>query len=162
MPWHQDAVYWHLSPAKTVTVWLAIDNADEENSAMEFIPRSHNQGVLNWRKPAGNVVAVLDREIVDASSMAKPVYNNLRAGQISLHADMLAHGSKPNNSSRRRCGLTIRYCPPDVGFSDERWSKGIESIVCRGVDTTGVWKHHPRPNGNDVSLENAPGNFGGN
>lgn len=30
--WHQDASYWPLSPSKAVTVWLAIDDADEENA----------------------------------------------------------------------------------------------------------------------------------
>ena len=32
--WHQDASYWPLSPSKTVTVWLAIDDASVENGAM--------------------------------------------------------------------------------------------------------------------------------
>lgn len=162
VPWHQDAVYWHLTPARTVTVWLAIDDADEDNSAMEFIPRSHNQGVLEWRKPEGDNVPVLDREVVNATTLGTPLSNNLQAGQISLHADMLAHGSKPNASGRRRCGLTIRYCSPVVGFADPRWAQGLEAIQCRGVDTSGHWKHHERPFGNDVSPENAPGNFGGN
>lgn len=162
VPWHQDAVYWHLTPAKTVTVWLAIDDADEENSAMEFIPQSHNQGVLEWRKPTGENVAVLDREIVNAESLGRPVSNNLKAGEISLHADMLAHGSRPNLSDRRRCGLTIRYCSPDVGFTDERWAQGLESIICRGEDVSGRWKHHSRPDTDIVDLNNRPGNFGGN
>jgi non-haem Fe2+, alpha-ketoglutarate-dependent halogenase len=26
--WHQDAIYWPLTPSKTVTVWLAIDDTD--------------------------------------------------------------------------------------------------------------------------------------
>ena len=30
--WHQDASYWPLSPSKTVTVWLAIDDADVDNA----------------------------------------------------------------------------------------------------------------------------------
>ena len=28
--WHQDCSYWALTPSKTVTVWLAIDDADRE------------------------------------------------------------------------------------------------------------------------------------
>ena len=35
-----------LSPARTVTVWLAIDDADEENAAMRFIPGSHDKGEI--------------------------------------------------------------------------------------------------------------------
>ncbi len=162
VPWHQDAVYWPLSPACTVTVWLAIDDADEENSAMEFIPGSHKQGVLEWRRTNDKTTNVLDREIINASAVGQAVSNNLRAGEISLHADMLAHGSKPNQSARRRCGLTIRYCSPDVGITDEHWAQGIEAIHCRGENTSGWWQHHGRPIGNDVSLKNAPCNFGGN
>ena len=28
--WHQDASYWPLTPTKTCTVWLAIDDTDAE------------------------------------------------------------------------------------------------------------------------------------
>src|SRR6185369_15209394 len=37
VPWHQDASYWPLTPSKTVTVWLAIDDSDVENSAMMVV-----------------------------------------------------------------------------------------------------------------------------
>ena len=33
--WHQDAYYWPMHPHHTVTVWLAFDDADEENGADE-------------------------------------------------------------------------------------------------------------------------------
>ncbi len=36
--WHQDSSYWPLSHSKTVTAWLAIDDADVENACMRFIP----------------------------------------------------------------------------------------------------------------------------
>ncbi len=35
--WHQDGSYWPLTPSKTATVWLAIDDADTENACMQFI-----------------------------------------------------------------------------------------------------------------------------
>ena len=35
--WHQDASYWPLTPAKTITVWLAVDDVDVENGCMQFI-----------------------------------------------------------------------------------------------------------------------------
>ncbi|MEM9975802.1 MAG: phytanoyl-CoA dioxygenase family protein [Pseudomonadota bacterium] len=161
VPWHQDAAFWSLAPARTVTVWLAIDDADAGNAAMQFIPRTHDKGALAWEKPdaAGHV---LDREIVGWEEMGAPVVNTLRAGQLSLHADMLAHGSAANASDRRRCGLTIRYCPPEVRITDETWARGIEAILCRGEDPSGTWRHHPRPEGDDVSAENSPRNLGGN
>ena len=160
VPWHQDATFWQLSPTRTVTVWLAIDDADEENSAMEFIPRTHNLGHLEIRTREGPTV--LDTETVGAEDMGEPCYDSLRAGQISLHADMLVHGSKANKSDRRRCGLTIRYCPPEVEIIDASWAEGVEAIACRGVDPTGLWKQHSRPDGENVSDKSSPLNVGGN
>ncbi len=160
VPWHQDASFWSLSPARTVTVWLAIDDVDVGNAAMRFLPRTHDKGPLAWKAPDGP--AVFDREIVDVERFGAPVSNDLRAGQVSLHADMLAHGSLPNLSDRRRCGLTIRYCPPEVRVLDAEWAGGVEAILCRGTDRGGYWRHHPRPDGDDVSAANGPRNLGGN
>lgn len=160
VPWHQDATYWKLSPARTVTVWLAIDDADVENSAMRFIPQSHNKGHLKYDKAGGD--SVLRFATTGADNLGEPFSNRLNSGQISLHADMLVHGSLPNSSNRRRCGLTLRYCPPEVCFLDDTWAASVEAIVCRGHDPYKRWKHHPRPVGNNVSPQNSPHNIGGN
>ena len=140
VPWHQDASYWPFDRSKTVTVWLAIDDADEENAAMKFIPGTHKMGHLEWQKT--NDPAVLTQEIVDVDKLGKPCYDTLKAGEMSLHADMLAHGSDPNLSDRRRCGLTIRYCPVEVRALTD-WHKN--AIVCRGSDPAGHWVSRPRP-----------------
>lgn len=160
IPWHQDAIYWHLNPTRTVTVWLAIDDVDEDNSAMRFIPGSHNKGRLKTKTPEGPSVLHLETE--NAESMGTPISNNLAAGQISMHADMLLHSSKPNLSNRRRTGLTIRYCPPSVEIVDAKWEQGIEAIICRGEDPTGNWKHHERPETDVFNPKDGPRNIGGN
>ena len=46
--WHQDATFWALSPSKTVTVWLALDDTDVENGAMALIPGSHQHGAIEY------------------------------------------------------------------------------------------------------------------
>ncbi len=145
--WHQDASYWPLTPARTVTVWLAIDDADRANAAMKFLPGTHKHGHLKWRE-VGYDKAVLNQEIEDTERFGAPVYDELKAGQFSLHADMLAHGSDPNTSNRRRCGLTVRYCPPAVKALDERWTKG--AILCRGSGAGGNWTYNPRPPGENI------------
>ena len=145
--WHQDASYWPLTPARTVTVWLAIDDASVANAAMKFLPGTHNRGHLKWREVSTDK-AVLNQEIENADQFGSPVYDELKAGQFSLHADMLAHGSDPNTSDRRRCGLTIRYCPPSVKAIDERWSKG--AVLCRGSGVAGAWTYNPRPPGENI------------
>jgi non-haem Fe2+, alpha-ketoglutarate-dependent halogenase len=156
VPWHQDASYWPLTPARTVTVWLAIDDADAENSAMQFLPGTHALGPLDWKQT--DKPAVLNQEIMGVERFGEPVVDALKAGQMSLHADMLAHGSAPNASDRRRCGMTIRYCPPTVRPLKPDW--GRQAIVCRGEDATGHWRHNPRPDRDDLTLR--PIYIGGN
>ena len=77
-----------------------------------------------------------------------PVPLAMQAGQISLHTDLLLHGSQPNASRRRRCGLTMRFVPPQVR-AYKGWNE-TGSVICRGADPRGHWVHHPRPEGDVV------------
>lgn len=158
VPWHQDASYWPFRPARTVTVWLAIDDTDRENAAMLFLPRTHTLGHLEWKETAKP--AVLGQEIQNVERFGTPVFDELRAGEMSLHADMLAHGSTVNASSRRRCGLTIRYCPPWVVSLNPDWQR--QAILCRGVDNSGNWTHNPRPLGDSLDPSHKPRSIGAN
>ena len=47
VPWHQDAQYWPLSPAKSVTVWLALYDTDEENACLLYTSPSPRDGLLS-------------------------------------------------------------------------------------------------------------------
>lgn len=160
VPWHQDASFWGLRPARTVTVWLAIDDADEENSAMQWIPGSHDKGHLPLEDSGDD--AVFHIQTANADELGKPVSDVLRAGQFSLHADMIVHGSPANHSTRRRCGLTLRYCPPEVRIVDPEWAQGVEAIVCRGEDSSGHWQHHDRPDNDDITATGSPHVIGNN
>jgi ectoine hydroxylase-related dioxygenase (phytanoyl-CoA dioxygenase family) len=78
--------------------------------------------------------------------MGEPTHVELKAGQISLHSDLLVHGSDPNPSDRRRCGLTMRFATTDVR-STAGWNSN--AILCRGVDRENYWVNRPRPAGED-------------
>jgi non-heme Fe2+,alpha-ketoglutarate-dependent halogenase len=140
--WHQDAIYWPLTPSKTVTVWLAIDGADTENACMRFIPGSHLRGPLPHLPSGESEDNVLDHTAVDPLAIGAPVDNVLRAGEISLHSDLLLHGSEANDSDRRRCGLTLRYCAAEVRASLGWDAKGV---VVSGADIDHHWANPARP-----------------
>ncbi|MCX5659974.1 MAG: phytanoyl-CoA dioxygenase family protein [Planctomycetota bacterium] len=142
VPWHQDASYWPLTPSRTVTAWLAIDDADADNGAMKVIPGTHVHGHLPFENAKPDEKVVLHQKVLGVERFDPPEYIDLKAGQISLHSDMLVHGSDPNLSSRRRCGLTIRYAACDVR-STAGWNKN--AIICRGTDPSGHWGNIPRP-----------------
>ena len=112
--WHQDASYWPLTPSKAVTVWLAIDDADRDNGCMKYIPGTHVLGHLTYQLTENDPAYVLNQVVPEVEKYGEPVYVELKAGEASLHSDLLLHGSEANNSSRRRCGLTLRYTSGDV------------------------------------------------
>lgn len=144
VPFHQDATYWPFRPFKTVTVWLAVDDITEDAGPMCFLPGSHLHGKLAWKRRDENVI--LELEVEDYSKFRKPYPLLLDAGKFSLHTDLLVHGSKGNDSDSRRCGLTLRYVPPDVRLVDPRYSGWIRnSVICRGEDKSGYWPNQPRP-----------------
>ncbi|MCC7496419.1 MAG: phytanoyl-CoA dioxygenase family protein [Bryobacterales bacterium] len=140
--WHQDASYWPLSPTKAVTVWLAIDDADVENACMRFIPGSHHFGHLTYRLSEADEDNVLEQTVAEAEKFGQPVDDQLQAGEISIHSDLLLHGSEANHSARRRCGLTLRYCPPDVR-AGMGWNE--KGVIVSGEDPSGHWANPPRP-----------------
>ncbi|MEE2658440.1 MAG: phytanoyl-CoA dioxygenase family protein [Candidatus Latescibacterota bacterium] len=142
--WHQDASYWPITPSKTATVWLAIDDADVENACMSFIPGTHVHGHLPYRESNASENNVLNQTVDDAvERFGEPVDVELKAGEISLHSDLLLHGSEANRSNRRRCGLTLRYCTADVR-AHLGWSG--KGVILRGEDPDGHWGNPPRPN----------------
>lgn len=133
--WHQDVTYWGLNPPIAATLWLSIDGADVENGCMRVIPRSHLAGLLPHGKSQakGNLLSVnqeIDASLVD-ESVAVDI--ELPPGSASLHHGMTIHGSNPNRSNRRRCGLTMRFITPDVapvGEDGARW----KPILIQGKD----------------------------
>jgi phytanoyl-CoA dioxygenase PhyH len=144
VPFHQDAVYWPMTPARTVTVWIALDDVDPGNAAMQFLPGTHLLGAVDHEQRSLDGTRALRREAVGASLDGPRYSNTLRAGQASLHSDLLLHGSAANNSARRRAALTIRYAGAEV-----RPLRGAEWYVsatthCRGT-IPGHWPNRRRP-----------------
>ncbi len=140
--WHQDASYWPLSPSKAITVWLAIDDADRDNGCMKFIAGSQKYGHLTYRESAPTEHSVLNQAVENPEQYGTEVSDELKAGQISIHSDLLLHGSEANQSDRRRCGLTLRYAAADVR-AEMGWN--AKGVVVRGTDAGGHWGNPPRP-----------------
>lgn len=140
--WHQDSSYWPLTPSKAVTVWLAVDDADTENACMRFVAGSHHFGAMTFRPSDPSEHNVLNQTIENVEQYGTFVDDCLKAGEISLHSDLLLHGSEANESDRRRCGLTLRYAPADVhAYMD--WNQ--KGVWVSGSDPSGHWSNRARP-----------------
>lgn len=135
--WHQDVTYWGLEPPLAITAWLAIDDVDQTNGCMRVIPKSHKQGILQHGKSniKGNLLSINQEVSPSNVDGQQPVDLSLKAGQMSIHHGLLIHGSNPNTSNRRRCGLAIRFIPSKVRQSKQN-SQGnfFKAVLVSGKD----------------------------
>lgn len=82
--WHQDNIYWPLSPSRTVAVWLAIDDVDPENANMRFIPKSHVHGPIGIRESMSEA-DVLGLVVDTPEDYGDPAVDvTLKAGQLAI------------------------------------------------------------------------------
>jgi len=144
--WHQDVTYWGLTPPVAHTAWIAVDDSDLGNGCMLVVPGSHKNGIMEHGKSsqAGNLLSVNQEVPEERFDQSASVALELKAGQISVHHGALLHASQPNLSTRRRCGLTVRFIDPAV--KQARPSGKIwRGILVRGEDRCGHFPDTPRP-----------------
>ncbi len=109
---------------------------------MRFIPGSHVHGPIDY-EVIDATDTVLNLETQNPKSYGdSPVDVTLKAGQFSMHCDLLLHGSEANESDRRRSGITLRYAAAGVKAFHGWHHKGI---VVRGEDVDGNWANPPCP-----------------
>ena len=119
-PWHQDGQYWPISPLATCTVWLAIDDANEENGCLRFIKGSHKDKKLKKHSRNNKTNLTLHQELSNEElDESKKVSLILKRGQISLHDVYMVHGSKENKSSKSRRAMTMRFMPLTSKFNHD-------------------------------------------
>jgi len=109
---------------------------------MRYIPGSHHLGHLTYTLSEGDEANVLNQTVGGAETLGEPVNVELKAGEISIHSDLLLHGSEANESNKRRCGLTLRYCPAIVRAGLGWDAKGV---IVSGKDESNHWANPPRP-----------------
>ena len=115
---------------------------------MTVVPGSHRHGQIPFAEVDDHAVNVLNQSVPNPLDWGdEPVPFVMKAGQVSLHSDLLLHGSVANRSKRRRCGLTLRYNPPDVRGPEPG---GAPAIIARGGDESGYWQHIERPLSDEV------------
>ena len=139
-PWHEDSAFWNgrLSAYDhIVTVWLALGPSNRENGCMRVIPGSHlNGGFSEGYVPTDMSVQTFHAQLSGVDeSMA--VDFELQRGEFSLHDGRIVHGAKPNTSSIRRTGYTMRYFPASVQVLPVEQNAGWKIWLARGEDTAG-------------------------
>lgn len=141
IPWHQDKTYWNTSKLAG-SVWLALDDVNDENGTMYVLPQWHKFKDLPRRKTADDL---FEEEIVpevlpvDIDQLEAAYY--LRAGEAAVHDPLIPHRSTANASNRWRRVLVCRYMRadgemPEMQYPDYRTGKLFERkyLLVRGDD----------------------------
>ena len=107
-PAHQDAFYFMLSPPVALTMWLALDEVDEENGCVRYIPGSHLQPLRSHQRTGtlGFSQGIDDYPLPGESECEVP----LRAspGDLLVHDSLTIHradGNRSANRTRRALGM---------------------------------------------------------
>lgn len=106
VPWHQDNGYWHLEPAAAMSMWIALDGADEQNGCMWVVPGSHRAGEAGHQR-AGQYVAQLKADADESLAVSVP----LPAGSAMIHHCRTLHMTRPNPTPRQRRAWVMHYMP---------------------------------------------------
>lgn len=110
--YHQDFSYWPLDRKGDLSIWIALDDMDDEMGVLRYLEGSHREGPLG----------LIDKDDI------RDVYPQLRdlnvgggkalkAGDAQVHWGLTVHGSGPNEGHHRRDALALRYNRTDVVYT---------------------------------------------
>jgi hypothetical protein len=109
--WHQDEAFYEAEyDYRELKVWAALDDIDDRNSPLEYVPGSHKLGVLPHRtiddRGQTAVLADVDRHCRDVRRML------MRAGDVLVHRCYMLHHAPANRSDRIRRALIVNMMLP--------------------------------------------------
>ncbi len=113
IPWHQDGHYSNLPAWQSVSAWVALTRSTPENGCMRVIPRTHTNDYL-----AHSEITDEDSMVTNGGEISHGFDESdardlvLDPGEMSIHHNLIVHGSMPNNSPHQRIGFIIRYTTP--------------------------------------------------
>ena len=106
--WHQDATYMGIEPHEYITPWIALTPSNPENGCMRMIPGSHKSPVREHDDTFHEDNILTRGQAIEDIDESTAVDLVLRPGQMSLHHARVIHGSRPNQSDRRRVGFVLQ------------------------------------------------------
>ncbi|XP_005293447.2 phytanoyl-CoA dioxygenase domain-containing protein 1 isoform X3 [Chrysemys picta bellii] len=122
---HQDATFLYTEPlGRVLGLWIALENATQENSCLWFIPGSHTNGITRRmvRAPPGTIPCTQfigsERTYQDSQFIPVPIR---KGGLILIHGEVV-HKSELNSSEWSRHVYTFHLMETkDTSWSKENW-----------------------------------------
>ncbi len=106
--WHQDNHYFNVPEDRTVSVWLALDDATVRNGCMWYLPGRHGERLAHeqlWDTSVKKGFYFAIPEIDEAGAVAAEV----PAGGLAIHHCRMPHKSLRNETDQPRRGLAMHF-----------------------------------------------------
>jgi ectoine hydroxylase-related dioxygenase (phytanoyl-CoA dioxygenase family) len=115
-PWHQDWPYWPMNETGAMSIWIALNDVDENNGCMMFVPKS--QRIKNLRH-----VDLVQPHDIFADEGASGLDRNtaavvrMKAGSCTFHDGLTFHYAHANQTNKPRGALAIIYMADGTTFN---------------------------------------------
>ena len=100
-PPHQDGWYFMIEPCAALTMWFALDDVDEENGCVRYLPGSHLEGLRPHQR---STTLGFSQGLVGYPSqdeLKREVGPHLRSGDLLVHDALTIHRADGNSSATR-------------------------------------------------------------
>lgn len=104
-PLHQDAQFVNEPDYYSISVWVALQDCNEVNSTLQFIPGSHKvftgiRYIPYTNNHIGPYLNILKKGLISP---------DIKAGEAFIFLNATLHGSLPNNSTQPRLAAVMGY-----------------------------------------------------
>jgi phytanoyl-CoA hydroxylase len=100
-PPHQDGHYWMIEPCEGLTMWLALEEVDEENGCVRYATGSHRKGFRPHGRTATLGFSQGLTDFPNADDKANEVVMRAQPGDLLVHEAKTVHWADANTSETR-------------------------------------------------------------
>lgn len=127
-PAHQDGYYFMLEPNEAVTMWLALEDVDEETGCVRYVKGSHEDGL----RPHGQTATLgFSQGLLDygARDEEREVAFPAGPGDLLVHHALTIHRADGNRSSTRtRKALGFIYYSAAAKENEEKQNRQAQLV----------------------------------
>ncbi len=118
--WHCDHSFLWTEPQSVVGLWIALEDATQENGCLWAVPGGHVLPAKNRfrRDGDGTRMEVFDESPYD-TSQAVPL--EVKAGTVIVLHGTLPHASAPNTSDKSRHAYTLHILDSSADYPADNW-----------------------------------------
>jgi phytanoyl-CoA hydroxylase len=128
-PYHQDAWYLKTDPDTLMALWLACEDADQENGCLYVVPGSHTDPVHPVEQPSEPMQAKIFHTTSVGAKQRPEVAVPLKAGSGVFFTGHVLHRSAHNRSHRHRRAYVVHYADARSRWLNDPKAKNPHLLV---------------------------------